>query len=200
MPKFKLDYKAYLKRVIILSWFALAICFAIKLFGGDLFTIVLEDNTAKAVFEYVDNHIWANYIVSALYCAISLRFYALAMAQRISFKIWEKILYIITVLAGTAVKLWSYEWGYLFDIWQMVLFPAVLVCKTPKKLLNVFYGNVALLVFQIVSMYIKDTNAITMYEHILVGLIYSVDVLIMLILYYGYANLINLKKEVPQNV
>ena len=152
MPKFKLDYKAYLKRVIILSWFALAICFAIKLFGGDLFTIVLEDNTAKAVFEYVDSHVWANYIVSALYCAVSLRFFALAIAQRISFKTWEKILYIITVLAGTAVKLWSYEWGYLYDIWQVILFPLVLIIREPRKILNILYANVALIVVKIISM------------------------------------------------
>lgn len=200
MIKFKLDYKAYFKRLIFLGWFALAFCTVIKLAGGNYFTIWLEEGAFKDVCTCIDNHLWANYIASALYCATSLRFFVLAMAQRKSFKRWERVLWITTVLAGTAIKIWSYEFGYIFDIWQMVLFPVVLVCREPKKLINVFYGNVALIVFQIVSMFLKEAAAIVIYEYALIGMLYGVDVIIMLILYYAYANIFNLKKEVPANV
>ena len=193
MSKFKLDYKAYFKRLIFLGWFALALCTVIKLAGGNYFTIWLEEGTLKDVCTYIDNHLWANYIASALYCLISLKFFTLAVLERKSFKPWEKILWILTTLAGTAVKVWSFEWGFVFDIWQGVLFPLILVCRAPKKILNIFYANVALIVFQIVSMYVKDVSAVAMYDTILLGLIYSLDVLIMLILYYAYMNLKSIK-------
>ena len=36
----KLDKEKYLKRVIIVCWIALGLCFGIKLFGGNLFEIM----------------------------------------------------------------------------------------------------------------------------------------------------------------
>lgn len=193
MSRFKLNYEAYFKRLIILGWVALAVCFALKLFGQDLFTIVLQEGTLKEVCTYVDTHLWADYLVSVLYSLVFMRFFILAIAQRKSLKNWERFIYYITVFAGAGLKIWSYEWGFVYDIWQAILFPLILVLKEPKKILNILYANVAVIVFQIISMYIKDTSGLEMHDNILLVTIFSIDVLIMLILYYAYANLKNIK-------
>ena len=47
----KLDKERYLKRVIIVCWIALAICFGIKLFGGNLFEIMCNNENFIKVCE-----------------------------------------------------------------------------------------------------------------------------------------------------
>lgn len=193
MSRFNLNYEAYFKRLIVLGWVALAVCFALKLFGQDLFTIVLQEGTLKEVCAYVDMHLWADYLVSVLYSLVFMKLFILAIAQRKSLKNWERVIYYITVFAGAGFKIWSYEWGFIYDIWQAILFPLILVLREPKKILNILYANVAVIIFQIISMYIKDTAGLEMHDNILLVTIFSIDVLIMLILYYAYANLKNIK-------
>ena len=190
----KLNVKVYLKCLIALSWFALAVCCAIKLFGEDMFTILVEEGTFKEVCAYIDEHLWANYLVSAAHTMFFMHFFVLAIAQRRSFKSWEKALCCVTVLAGTAIKLWNVSWSFAYDVWQVILFPLLIVVREPKKILNIVFANVAVIVFQLISMYVKDTNVLEMYDSVLVSMVYGLDVLIMLILYYAYMNLNNLKK------
>ena len=56
-------------------------------------------------------------------------------------------------------------------------------------------ANVLLVGFQAISMYIKNTDFGDLYNSTLFALIYSIDVLLMIILYYSYANLIRINKE-----
>lgn len=193
MNRFKLNYEAYFKRLIILGWVALAVCFALKLFGQDLFTIVLQEGTLKEVCAYVDTHLWADYLVSVLYSLLFMKLFILAIVQRKSLKTWERVIYYITVFAGAGLKIWSYDWGFVYDIWQAILFPLILVLREPKKILNILYANVAVIIFQIISMYIKDTSGLEMHDNVLIGMIYNIDVLIMLLLYYAYTTRQNLK-------
>ena len=59
----KLNKEKYIKRVIIVCWVALAICFVIKLFGGNFFQIICENETFIAICEFCDNNWWASYII-----------------------------------------------------------------------------------------------------------------------------------------
>lgn len=195
----KIDKVKYLKRVIIASWVALAICFAIKMFGGNLFEIICKNETFVAVCAYKDTHLWLDYIMSGLYCFVSLYFYSLAILQRSKYKIWELILVIITVLGGTAIKIWSYEYGWLFDIWQIGLLPMILLGKKWKEYWKILLAFALLLVFQVVSMITKGATPEEIYNNSIIGMMYSFDVLIMTLLYYGYANLIKSKKGVKDN-
>lgn len=198
----KLDKKKYLQRVIIVSWIALIICFVIKLFGGNLFEIACTNETFIAICDYADTHLWANYLISALYCFISLYFFTLAIMQKTKYKAWQLIILILTVLGGTALKIWNSTYGLYFDIWQVILMPIIFLNKEFKKWLNVIIANILLFGFQIISMCTKNIEFGVLGDSILVGAIYSIDVLIMLILYFAYANVINNKdkdKEVQQN-
>lgn len=197
----KLDKKKYLHRVIIVSWVALVVCFVIKLFGGNLFEIACTNETFIAICNYADTHLWANYLISALYCFVSLYFFTLAIMQRTKYKVWQLIILILTVLGGTALKIWNSTYGLYFDIWQVIVMPILFLNKEFKKWLNVIIANVLLFAFQIISMYTKNIEFGVLGDSVLIGAIYSIDVLIMLVLYFAYANVINndKEKEVKEN-
>ena len=196
----KLDKKRFLRRVIIVSWIGLAVCFLIKLFGGNLFEIACTNENFIAVCNYADTHLWLNYIISALYCFISLYFFTLAILQRTKYKLWELLVVVVTVLAGTAIKVfWTVTAGLIFDIWQFILMPIVLLNKDWRKYFNIIIANVLLFGFQALSMYIKNIKFSVLGDTLLIDMIYSIDILIMLILFFAYsetkANEINNKKE-----
>lgn len=187
----KLDKKKYLHRVIIVSWIALIICFIIKLFGGNIFEIACTNENFIAICNYADTHLWANYLISALYCFVSLYFFTLAIMQRTKYKVWQLIILILTVLGGTALKIWNSTYGLYFDIWQVIVMPILFLNKEFKKWLNVIIANILLIAFQLISMYTRDIQTPIVYDSgVLVSFIFGIDVLIMVILYFAYANVL----------
>lgn len=193
----KLDKVKYLKRVIAISWLALLMCCIIKIFGGNFFVIMCENERFIAVCEYADTHFWANYLISCLYCFVSLYFFTLAILQETKFTNKQLIVVIATVLVGSLVKIISITWGWIFDIWQMGLMPILFLGKNYKSYLRVVFAVVLLLIFQVVSMMTKDIRISTLGSKLLIDIIFSIDVLLMEILYFSYANLS--KKEDNKN-
>lgn len=190
----KLDKERYLKRVIVVCWIALAICFCIKLFGGNLFEIMCKNENFIKVCEYADNHFWAYYLMNALYCFVSLYFFTLAICGKKSFTKRELIIVIVTVIVGTFVKYFNQYVGFAFDIWQGFIMPCVFTIKTPRRHIYVIPANIMLMAFQLISMFVKNINlGILTDKGLLLSMIYSIDVLIMILLYYGYSNVITMK-------
>lgn len=192
----KLDVKKYLLRVIIACWIALVVCLVIKLFGANLFEIVYKNDTFNTVCTYADNHLWANYLISAVYCFVSLYFFTLAILQERKFELWQLSIVIITVLVGTAVKIWNAKVGLVFDVWQFIGMPILFLGKQWKSYWKILVANVLLIVFQLISMIAKNIDISTpLGESVLIGTIFSIDVLIMIILYYAFVNVIKVNKE-----
>lgn len=192
----KLDKERYLKRVIVVCWIALAICFGIKLFGGNLFEIMCENENFIKVCEYADNHFWAYYLINALYCFVSLYFFTLAICGKKSFRRWELLLVIATVIVGTLVKYFNQYIGLAFDVWQGIIMPCVFTMRTPKKHIYVIPANIMLFVFQSVSMFVKNVDfGVLTDKGLLVSVIYSIDVLLMILLYFGYSNVIEERRK-----
>ena len=192
----KLDKERYLKRVIIVCWIALGICFGIKLFGGNLFEIMCENENFIKVCEYADTHFWANYLIYVPYSFVSLWFFTLSIMQDIKLSKRQFIVSLITIMIGTAIKLTNQNIGIVFDFWQFIIMPALFTIRKPKKHWNILIANVLLIVFQVVSMFVKNIRiGILTQEGVLISTIFSIDVLLMLILYYGYSNVIRKKGE-----
>lgn len=190
----KLDKERYLKRVIVVCWIALAICFGIKLFGGNLFEIMCENESFIKVCEYAETHFWAYYLMNALYCFVSLYFFTLAICGKKSFTKWELIIVIVTVIVGTFIKYFNQYVGFAFDIWQGFIMPCVFTIKTPRRHIYVVPANIMLMAFQLISMFVKNINlGILTDKGLLLSMIYSIDVLLMILLYYGYSNVITMK-------
>ena len=192
----KLDKQRYLKRVIVVCWIALAICFGIKLFGGNLFEIMCENENFIKVCEYADNHFWAYYLINALYCFVSLYFFTLAICGKKSFRKWELLVVIATVIVGTLVKYFNQYIGLVFDVWQGIIMPCIFTIKTPKKHIYVIPANIMLFAFQAVSMFVKNVDfGVLTDKDLLVSVIYSIDVLLMILLYFAYSNVIEERRK-----
>lgn len=191
----KLDKKRYLKRVIIVCWLALIICSCIKLFGGNLFEIVCENENFIKVCEYADNHLWADILISGSVCFVQLYFLILAMCQKIRYNKTELIIFSATVITGTILKILAPSWlGVVFDFWQVIFMPSVFLWKDKKRWINIVIANFLLVAFQMLSLITKNLSLSVLGDSILEGAIYSIDVMIMIVLYYCYSNLI-IRKE-----
>lgn len=185
----RLDKERYLRRVIVVCWIALAICFGIKLFGGNLFEIMCHNENFIKVCIYTDTHFFAYYFLNALNSFILSYFYTLAVCQKLKYEALELFVLIATVLLGVIVKLYSNVMGFVFDIWQMVIMPCIFTLDTPKKHWNVILGNVLVVAFQLISMFVRNIGLkVLTWESSLTIVIFSIDVFIMVILYYLYSN------------
>ena len=190
-----LDTTKIIKRIIIVSWVALGICFLIKLLGGNIFEIVCNNQRFIAICNFADNNFLAKCIMGAISTFISLYFFLLAICSKFKYEKWELIVVIVTVMIGTIIKVVNQNIGMVFDIWQFIGFPLILLRKTPKKYWKIPVANALVLVFQFVSMVTKNIGiSFVTDEGILISSIFSIDVIIMVVLYYFYSNLIILKK------
>lgn len=195
----KLDKVKYLKRVIIVAWIALGLCFAIKLFGGNLFEIVCNNTNFIAICEYCDNNLWAGYLICSLYSLTSMIFFIMIILQRYTLKKWEIIVFVSTTLVGVGIKIWNPNIGFIFDIWQAVIMPMVFLGKNYKAYLRILIANILVMVFQLISMFVKDASFNEIYENSVVGAIFAIDVIIMTVLYMLYSIMGKNKKEVTRN-
>jgi hypothetical protein len=192
----KLDKERYLKRVIVVCWIALAICFGIKLFGGNLFEIMCNNENFIKVCEYADNHWWAYYIISTIYCLISNYFFTLALCGKWKFSRNETIIFCITIVIVCFTKLFSSTVGLILDVWQLIIMPCVFTIKNPKRHWIVLIGNIMAFGFQVISLITRNLSfGIVTDNGLLIGIIYSTDVTIMFILYYLYSNFYKRKEQ-----
>ena len=194
----KLNKEKYIKRVIIVCWVALALCFIIKLFGGNFFQIICENQTFIAICDYADKSWIISYLIGATNTLICLYFFTLAICGKTKFEIWELLVVIATVFIGTAVKRLNVIIGLCFDVWQFIAMPLVFIRKDIKtKWWVILLANALLFVFQAISMFIKNLGfgILSNTNGVLINLIFTIDVFLMIILYYLYSILIKYKKE-----
>lgn len=192
----KLDKERYLKRVIVVCWIALAICFGIKLFGGNLFEIICNNEKFIKVCEYAENRFFAKYIICFSYTFVSMYFFTLAVICKTKLTNTQFIILFSTVIIGTFLKLINSYIGLFFDIWQGFIMPAIFTIKTPKKHWMIVVGNVLLFLFQSISMVTKNIEyGIITADDLVTSMIFSIDVLLMTVLYFAYVNLRERRNE-----
>lgn len=189
----KLDKQRYLKRVIVVCWIALALCFGIKLFGGNLFEIMCENENFIKVCEYAETHFWAYYLISIFISLSNTYFFILAMIAQLKYNKIQLIMVCITVIINVTMKIIYLPIGFVIDLWQVIIMPVIFTWKNKRLHYNIAIGNVLLIIFQLISMYIKNINSlIVSNEGVLISAIFSIDVILMILLYYGY---VNVRKE-----
>lgn len=187
----KLDKERYLKRVIVVCWVALAICFGIKLFGGNLFEIICENENFIKVCEYADSNFLARYSIGFLYSFVSAYFFVMAVCQKRRLETWEFIVTLITVSLGTLIKIYNQNVGFVFDFWQQIIMPLIFSGTNRKRFIFVLLGNILLFVFQVISVIIKNIGTFFVTDNgVLISAIFSIDVILMVIIYYFYSNII----------
>lgn len=169
-----------LKRMIILCWVLLAICFFVKLFGGNFFAFIGESKVA----EYIANHLWLFSIVQFVFYTIqSLLYFGIV------FKDKKKILTIIITIVCYSIKLVTVIFNLPTFISFIVEFIGLIIIPVSiniKEWCVPLVLNILLLVYQVVSTFIKNIGIVSFpYENV-VGYIFMIDYYIMLVLTYLY--------------
>jgi hypothetical protein len=145
------------------------------------------------VCEFADNNLWAKFLLGFVYAFPSCYFYTLAVCQQTKYERWQLIIVVSTVILSTFVKLFNANLGLIVDLWQLLFMPFIFILKDKKRLLNIPLGFALILTFQVISMFTKNVELKIMGDNMLVGAIFSIDVILMVLLYYAYSNLISKK-------
>lgn len=180
-----------LKRSIILCWILLAICFVIKIFGGNFFAIVCTNEKFIKVCEYINN----SWIYSLLaYISFTSTSLLLLLIVRENKKFFTKN----TILFWLVV---SFYWIFKLlveleiikisvTVMSFIDYPILwlLLFLFTKKPVKSIFAVLLMIAFTFVSVFIKNiglTNKIT--DSALVTLIFMIDYYIMLILTFLYS-------------
>lgn len=190
--KIFVDKARFLKRVIIISWVSLLLCFVIKIFGGDYFEIMSNSKGYKALCDYADSHFWLKYLIGVCSSMLCQSLYLLAILQKYKFNRFELSLTFINVALSTGIRYFTDKFSIAFDIWIFCGLPMLLLGKNIKKYPQVLIAWALTFAFQLISLLVKNLGITVVDESYFIGLIYSIDVYIMCVLYYLYRNF---KKE-----
>jgi hypothetical protein len=190
------DKARLLRRVIVISWVTLALCFVVKIFGGNFFEIMCENPNYKALCEYADTHLWLKYTLGLMSTMFCHSFYILAILQKYKMSLKDFLWTFISVALCCLIKLFDQTIGGIFDIWIAFGLPFVLLGKYFKKnWWHVLIAYSLTFVFQLVSLLVKNLAIGVIDNSTFVSLIYMIDVYIMCVLYYLYRNYEKEKRE-----
>lgn len=188
-------YASSIKIAIILSWLSLISFWCIKIFGANWFDIMVNnDNFIK--FSALVQTTWLKYLVSFITVFIANYFILCAISQTFCF---TKIKLLIAILAITSI--WAISnfvpitFGYLpFWYAYFVMIVWGFFNQTGYKKLFGFVSIISEFLFSSASMITRNISLSIVPEY-LFAYILSIDVYIMIILYYLYSNLIRIEKR-----
>lgn len=196
MNKVYVDKARLLRRVIIISWITLGLCFLVKIFGGNFFEIVCENPNYKALCEYADSHFWLKYLIAVISSMFCHSLYILSILQKYKMSLKDFLWTFISILISCFLKLVNQTIGGIFDIWIAFGLPFVLLGKEiPKKWWHIFIAYAITFVFQLLSLIVKNLSIGIIDDSTFISLIYMIDVYIMCVIYYLYRNYEKEKKE-----
>ena len=195
MNKVLVDKARLLRRVIIISWITLALCFVVKIFGGNFFEIMCENQNYKALCEYSDRHLWLENTLAFISSYICQMLYVLAILQKYKPNKKEFAITTVSVFLSVVLRDYSFAVGLIFDIWLMAGLPMLFIWNKWKKYWQIPVAWAMTFVFQFVSLVVKDLAIKPVDESTFVALIYMIDLYLMCFIYYLYRNFEKEKKE-----
>lgn len=175
------NYKqVVLKRMITLCWVLLGICFVIKIFGGNFFAFVGK----SAVVEYIAQHLWLFIIVQFIFYYFGTIILLSCLHKGKGFIINS----VSTVLMFSAklLAVLNLILTFVSFIIESIFLIVVPIILDRKYWFSPIVINILVIVFQLISMFIKDITFTTFPYAGIVGYIYMIDYYIMLVLMYLY--------------
>lgn len=199
MIKDKEKIKTYIditKATIGICWFSLFAFWAIKLFGGNFFEIVVQNENFIAFSNLVETT-WLKYLVSLFTIGVANYLMIGAICQKFYFKGTQALIIALAIISMWAVanfvpvsflnmKVW---YGYI-----VILLIGIFYQKGKAR----FNGIIAIaleFVFSTISMVVRNLPIETMSNYLITA-IFIFDLYLMTALYYLYSNLIKMKKEI----
>ena len=189
-------YISVTKITIVLCWLSLFAFWAIKLFGGNWFEIMVKnENFIK--FSYAVENTWLKYLVSFITVCISRYLTFGAICQKFVFKGKQLSFVVFSLITMWAVANFVPNSFIKMPIWYgyaLLILSAIIYQKGKKKLFG-FLAVFLDLAFTIISMLVRNVKVAFTTDY-LIMLILVIDIYIMLALYYLYSNFIRIKKEI----
>lgn len=185
-----------LRRAIDLAWIILVVCFVIKVLGGNWFAI---DNTSK----WLEEHLWVYIILCTMTSYILFNLYYLAICEVPYLKWWIHVALVPYFVAVTVIKAFiPTDFYLLIDLVSAFIVPALLIFKElgkPKKAHFKKYFRIVIAFalncgFQAISTMVRDVAIKVVVTDFFSTLILTLDVFVMLTLYWLYT--LKHKKEV----
>jgi hypothetical protein len=187
-------YVSLTKITIVLCWLSLFSFWAIKLFGGNWFEVMVE-NENFVEFSNVVQNTWVKYLVSFFTILIGNYFLFGAIVQDYYFK-GAKLAYVVFALisiwfVSNFVPISFLSMGFWYGYVVIIMF-GVIFNKGWKKSLGLI-SIIMQLIFTSISMVTRNIP-LEISDNYLIAIVTTIDTYIMYALYYLYLNL--LKKEV----
>ena len=184
-----------LRRAILICWALLFACFALKLFGGNYFEIVVNSPKFVEFCQFLDSNIVLYGLIGLISSLLSYALFYLALLRQLWFTKRQFIVYVISVLFSCIVRIVFDNEGIfsiiinILNVVQCVVMPFVLRIDFSKRyIFRVIIGNILNFAFQFIAIITKDIGIKFITGSSLQMLIFTIDVYIMLGLYYLYSN------------
>lgn len=167
-----------LKRMIQLCWILLAVCFVVKLFGGNFFAFIGE----SYAIEYIAKHdILLIPIQCAFYIFGTYLFYQSLVGHTHKLHTFLLVCILTVFKQLYDVNIYLQVSCYILEFIIMFLYPIIIFeCKW----YDVIVLNVLLIVFQVLSLITKNIGIISFPYEDVVGFVYMIDYYIMIILLF----------------
>lgn len=192
------DAEKTFRTLIWFTWITLAFYCVIKIFYPSAFEIVCNNKAFIEFGEKADNSIIIRYCISIVSSYITHTLFYLAMMGKRWLNKKELLIFIPFLLIGNIIKLYNAYLGLGVDVFMSILIPLKFLKDNGNKniYLILLLGNGLDLLFTIISMFLKNINIDFLPEvPVSIGIIYMLDVYIMLFQYYLYSNLRKEKKK-----
>lgn len=177
--------------MIITCWVLLVTAVIVKLCGANIFNIVVNNQNFINACDYIDNHLWLKYILATIVYIPSTYLIYLTMTKQ---KIGKDLWFILVCLPCSTLKGLNQYIGMAYEIIIILLLIPLLRCKG-KNWLLVLIGIAVIILFQQISLWIRNLGFYLEKDYFLLNLIMLIDYYIMVVLYYLHVQYILNRKK-----
>jgi hypothetical protein len=170
------------KTLIISCWAVLLCCFVVKLLGGNFFEIAYDNAQFQWFCHYCNKGVMY-WILSILFYSVSTTLYLMAVCR---FEKPKLLLVIITIVIDI-IKLIFIRYSTIVGLVEFILFIIIPICYNKKNWLRSIIGVFLVLAFQIISLVTKNIGVKIINNDVFTTIIFSIDYLIMIVLYWLYS-------------
>lgn len=175
--------KKQLKTVIIVCWILLAICFVIKIFGGNWFELSSDNEKFVQFCTFVDNTMWLKMILACVIYCIS-GYFIMCISINTNKLTRKQLLIIFPIMVLKSIISWYFYWAaFVLDIFILIVLPTIF----SKKILRSIICFAAIMAFQVISLIIRNIGINNFNDGMfLVQTLIQIDYYIMIALLYFY--------------
>lgn len=181
-----------LKRAIIMCWTLLIICFIIKIFGGNFFNIISNNERFIQLCKFINNT-WIYYVVGYINYIFTSLIFTFAICSTTKLGLKNILICIISLSICFILKMLNRYIGMIFDYIFYILIICNYFCRKQgysfkNSLIRTLIALILVNLFQLISLFIRDLGTFKIIEdNTLNQLIMNIDYIILLFLYMFYS-------------